>query len=184
MSTAGRGAAAISILIDTHNRPRENAQFKLLLDAFKMLFISDYSDCLAKKRLNIPRGRKLENILFEEEIRNLLSDDEDRQTEDHLPFEDLLDSYLDKKRRRRQEIHPDCLFGNVTDGLDPCTSEGFWDPWHKDDIMRSFWFYAYDGSLTEPPCYPFVGWRIVDTPMLISRKQLNDLRSLIFLHQT
>ena len=29
-----------------------------------------------------------------------------------------------------------------------------WDPWHK-SILRSIWFFGYEGSLTEPPCSEF-----------------------------
>jgi carbonic anhydrase len=29
-----------------------------------------------------------------------------------------------------------------------------WDPFHE-TIVRSLWFYGYEGSLTEPPCSEF-----------------------------
>ena len=48
--------------------------------------------------------------------------------------------------------------------------------------MRSIHFYGYTGSLVEPPCTQFAEWRIMDTPMLVSRKQLFQMKNLIFRH--
>uniref|UniRef100_A0A7S4RT30 Alpha-carbonic anhydrase domain-containing protein n=1 Tax=Ditylum brightwellii TaxID=49249 RepID=A0A7S4RT30_9STRA len=65
---------------------------------------------------------------------------------------------------------------------DPLTPPGRWDPWHGTHIKRSIWFYAYKGSLTEPPCTPFVQWRIMDTPMLLSIEQIIQLKRILFNH--
>mmetsp|Transcript_8820 Transcript_8820/g.11722 ORF Transcript_8820/g.11722 Transcript_8820/m.11722 type:complete len:347 (-) Transcript_8820:207-1247(-) len=63
---------------------------------------------------------------------------------------------------------------------DPFTSKGQWDPMHPKFIMRSIHFYAYKGSLTEPPCTPFAHWYIIDTPMQLSGKQIDRLETVLF----
>ena len=56
-----------------------------------------------------------------------------------------------------------------------------WDPWHK-SILRSIWFFGYEGSLTEPPCSEFVEWRIIREPAYISTRQLYRLKNILFNH--
>ena len=56
-----------------------------------------------------------------------------------------------------------------------------WDPWHK-SILRSIWFYGYEGSLTEPPCSEFSEWRIMREPAYISTQQLKRLKNILFNH--
>lgn len=58
---------------------------------------------------------------------------------------------------------------------------GVFNPWHY-EIIRSAWFYGYEGSLTEPPCSEFVEWRIIDAPAMISRDQLKQMQNLLFGH--
>lgn len=56
-----------------------------------------------------------------------------------------------------------------------------WFPYHP-LLTPSPWFYAYAGSLTEPPCTEFVNWRIIRRPMLISMEQLEQLKHLLMNH--
>jgi len=65
---------------------------------------------------------------------------------------------------------------------DPFTSPGQWDPLDPKKIMRSHYFYGYKGSLTEPPCTPFAHWYIIDEPMLLSTRQIEQLKSILFDH--
>ena len=58
---------------------------------------------------------------------------------------------------------------------------GAFNPWHP-AIIRSAWFFGYEGSLTEPPCTEFVEWRIIDVPALISKDQLGQMQTLLFGH--
>jgi len=172
ISTAGRGAVAVSILMDLHPDDEDNPTFGIALNEFKKEFNKDITACIEKMRGG---GRKLtDSQVSIENLEKLI----------FLPppppsgsiFTDLANSETDLG------VHPDCLTGNIADGGDPCTSPGFWDPWHPRDILRTDWFYGYDGSTTEPPCYPIATFRIMDTPMLISRSQLTDLKKLIFFH--
>ena len=47
-------------------------------------------------------------------------------------------------------------------------------------MMTSIWFWGYEGSTLIPPCYPFVEWRIIETPMTISTKQHEQLKKILF----
>lgn len=58
---------------------------------------------------------------------------------------------------------------------------GIWDP-HHPLLVPTIWFYRYDGSLTEPPCGEWVSWFIADTPMEISKRQLEKLKTILFTH--
>jgi hypothetical protein len=56
-----------------------------------------------------------------------------------------------------------------------------WDPYHP-MLIPTYWFYGYDGSLTEPPCTEFVSWFVMDAPMVISPGQLEQLKTILFNH--
>ena len=56
-----------------------------------------------------------------------------------------------------------------------------WHPYHP-DLMRTIYFYGYDGSLTEPPCTEIVSWFVMDEPMIIDQNQLNQMKNILFNH--
>jgi hypothetical protein len=58
---------------------------------------------------------------------------------------------------------------------------GVWSPYNP-KLIPTFWFYGYDGSLTEPPCSEFVSWFIMDKPMIISPGQLQQMKDILFTH--
>jgi carbonic anhydrase len=60
-------------------------------------------------------------------------------------------------------------------------SQGIWDPNHE-MLVPSIHFWRYDGSLTEPPCGEWVSWFISDTPMKISKEQLERMKQVLFTH--
>ncbi|CAB9506294.1 expressed unknown protein [Seminavis robusta] len=47
------------------------------------------------------------------------------------------------------------------------------------NLWPSSWYYSYTGSLTAPPCLGKVHWRIMDTPLSISRRQYKQLTHLL-----
>lgn len=54
-----------------------------------------------------------------------------------------------------------------------------WSPFSP-RIVNSIYFYAYQGSLTEPPCSEWVSWRVLDKPMEIATSQLIQLKEILF----
>ena len=58
---------------------------------------------------------------------------------------------------------------------------GIWHPYHE-SLIPTYWFYGYDGSLTEPPCTEIVSWFVMDTPMKIAPQQLEQMKNILFSH--
>mmetsp|Transcript_50738 Transcript_50738/g.57467 ORF Transcript_50738/g.57467 Transcript_50738/m.57467 type:complete len:755 (+) Transcript_50738:294-2558(+) len=54
-----------------------------------------------------------------------------------------------------------------------------WYPYHE-SLIPTYYFYGYDGSLTEPPCTEIVSWFVMDTPMTISKNQLEQMKHILF----
>jgi len=52
---------------------------------------------------------------------------------------------------------------------------------YSDAFMTTIFFYRYDGSLTEPPCTPNTWWVMME-PMIISLRQLEQIKYLLFTH--
>lgn len=57
-----------------------------------------------------------------------------------------------------------------------------WDPLEPFYMYNSIHFWGYSGSITEPPCFQAVHWRVIDVPMRISIKQHIQLKALMFDH--
>jgi len=57
-----------------------------------------------------------------------------------------------------------------------------WDPMLPWFLYRSVHFWGYSGSITEPPCFQGVNWRVLDVPMRISMRQLFQLKRIMFDH--
>ena len=54
-----------------------------------------------------------------------------------------------------------------------------WNPYHE-SLIPTYYFYGYDGSLTEPPCTEIVSWFVMDKPMIISKNQLEQMKYILF----
>jgi len=161
-------APVISIMMDFHPLDKPNEHFQLALDEWQAVWQKDYLECELRER----KERRATETLMEkvkswvapaskqEELRQSTILDE--------PAEEL--EGLRRNLRAARKMQEEATFA--------------WDPYKKDEIMRSIHFFAYSGSLTEPPCTEFVDWRILDTPMLISRRQLFQMKTLLFKHRS
>ena len=158
-----RGAPAVTVLFDLHPENQKNKRFQILLDAFQDVYDRDMAQCRARRR----RQRRLgaffggKRDVSEEEEDEL---DINRSTWLDEPWEeeDRFQRSLREAERRVQNVRK-------------------FNPWSS-DIVRTLWFFGYEGSLTEPPCTEFIEWRILDTPALINRKQYWQLKVLLFDH--
>ncbi|OEU08765.1 putative carbonic anhydrase [Fragilariopsis cylindrus CCMP1102] len=54
-----------------------------------------------------------------------------------------------------------------------------WNPYHE-SLIPTYYFYGYDGGLTEPPCTEIVSWFVMDKPMIISKNQLEQMKYILF----
>ena len=68
---------------------------------------------------------------------------------------------------------------NEEDSDDVTTTKRRWSPFFP-RIINSIYFYAYQGSLTEPPCSEWVSWRVLDKPLEISTQQLMQMKDILF----
>jgi hypothetical protein len=50
------------------------------------------------------------------------------------------------------------------------------------DLWPTIFFYRYKGSITAPPCSEIVNWRVLDEPLVISRRQYKTLAKLMAGH--
>jgi carbonic anhydrase len=50
------------------------------------------------------------------------------------------------------------------------------------DLWPTIFFYRYRGSITAPPCSEIVNWRVLDEPLVISRRQYKALAKLMAGH--
>jgi len=171
LAESGRGAAAISILMDYHPKNRSNMQ--LAIDEFQRVYDAYLEACKRKRRR---RGQ----VLFEKSLLDAIF-------EENEYFQKWVgeDKNVTASKGFDAQVHTIDVRNLQDEGKEdkvPLTTPGKWDPFSARYIMRSIWFYGYRGSLTEPPCTPFVQWRIIDTPMLLSREQILQLKSILFNH--
>ena len=50
------------------------------------------------------------------------------------------------------------------------------------DLWPTIYHYRYRGSITSPPCSEIVSWRVLDEPLIISRRQYKTLARLLNTH--
>ena len=152
-----RGAPVVSVLFDIDPEEKDNFQLGLLIDEFQKVFDKDEAECENYVRLQ----RHLE-ATFAGRTGSADSPQStwlDEPEEEEAKFRAKL-SHL----RRRAQFHRK------------------WNPFNP-EIMTSPWFYGYEGSLTEPPCTEFVEWRIMLKPALISTRQLEQMKTILFKHR-
>ena len=141
-----------------------NAYLQVALDAFQYQYDLDRAKCAD----NMRRGRKLATD-FQSQLNSVLNN----STSEVLGYHEIWGDYstlLDNEEFIQEgEQHRRRMQGGV------------WNP-HSDWLIPTYWFYGYDGSLTEPPCTEIVSWFIMDTPMIIGRTQLDQIKNLIFTH--
>jgi len=164
---------AVSILIDADGE--HNAHFQVLLDYFQEKF--DRDSRLCENRRRGARALLEERASERRRLRGGDGDDEDEDASEGADapasggegdagpsiYRRLHDAFLSLTRRREQR-------------------RIYWDPLEPGAIYRSIWFWAYSGSTTEPPCFEEVKWRVHDVPMKITKRQLVQLKRLMFDH--
>ena len=160
-------APVISIMMDFHPLDKPNEHFQLALDEWQAVWQTDYLECELRER----KERRATATLMEK-VKSWIAPPSKQELRQSTildePAEEL--GNIRRNLRAARKMQEEATFA--------------WDPYKKDEIMRSIHFFAYSGSLTEPPCTEFVDWRILDTPMLISRRQLFQMQTLLFKHRS
>ncbi len=153
---------AISVLIRAQPNGH-NAYLQTAIDAFQHESDLHRAECSGKLR----NSRQLvadfhRSVVGEEATQKLINEDYQNWAE----YSTLLD---DPEFQERGKEH------------DRLLTSGIWNPFHF-DLIPTYWFYGYDGSLTEPPCTEIVSWFVMDTPMIISPEQLDQMKTILFNH--
>jgi len=155
-----RGAPVISVLFDIHPEEEDHHRIGQMIDEFQKVYDADLAECEDFRRKQRRLGAWADDTLgagskIAEEARSTWLDE---PVEEETKFRENLTNL----RRRAQEFRR-------------------WNPFHE-TIVRTIWFYGYEGSLTEPPCSEFVEWRIMLEPALISSRQLFQMKNILFNH--
>ena len=176
---------ALSVLIEIDSTEM-NGHFQVMLDYFQDKFDEDASLCLrrrTKARALLGRGKngksntKLRGMSSSSSIDNEVVDETTEHAKEEggastasslgsFLYQKLHDSFLRhiQRRQRRTERLPT------------------WNPLEPWYVLRSIHFWGYSGSITEPPCFEEVHWRVIDVPMKIHFNQYLQLKRLTFDH--
>lgn len=149
---------AISILFSVDPNGH-NTILQQAIDAFQHEYDVDQAKCGQRKK----RDRKLISDFHSAVTRgNSTRSETDYEVWDEFST-DLDDPAFEKRERNARQL-----------------TEKF-HPYHG-DLIRTVYFYGYDGSLTEPPCTEIVSWFIMDEPAIMSPQQLAQMKHILFTH--
>jgi len=201
--TKERDFEALSILINAGESDEfghdDNSHFQILLDFFQREFDYHVWVC-AEAEAAAAAKVVVENddgpttttdddgtATMNDDIEVWDNDDDQRNDDDDdVPSDD--DNNSDNWRpRRTTNLRP----SSITETASASSSQNsrhlrrdpfLWDPLEPWYMLNSIHFWAYEGSITEPPCFQDIHWRVIDVPMKISMKQYFQLKRLMFDH--
>jgi hypothetical protein len=148
-------------MIDFNETSPHNEALALAIDRFWVTFNRNAAECgrlLQKDRNLVSRVRGMLGL-------EMKDDNTDYESWDK--FSTLMDapeSTVDRNNRLggkgKNENHRD-LQEHIDVGLennDRARNPNAWDPYDRDWLVQSVWFWYYSGSLTEPPCSTINDW--------------------------
>ena len=151
MHSGGKGAAVITALMEIHPLNKRNSHLQKLINEFQTTFDEDMLKCQNQKR----KERELQSLESSTGKKSVSS----LRGKNRLAGKEKFPSYSKRKTFYPRQL--DRIKFDHDDPSDPYTSFGRWDPYDP-ELITSLWFYGYEGSLTEPPCTPFLSWRVMD----------------------
>lgn len=148
----------MSILLDLHENDKNNAHLQRAIDEWQGVYDKNRQLCKDPTRRN----------LKERNVKSQLADRTELFKYDLLNHtHNALNGTLDESRKLEDKTP----FGKYG-----------WDPFHP-SLETTIYHWGYLGSLTEPPCSTFVAWRILTEPAYISKKQLEQMKKILFSNQ-
>jgi len=154
----------VSILLALHPNDNDNKHLQKVINEWQSIYDDNENRCKVSKKRNIRnlknrRSRKPKDLVGSVIEHSSLWWIKSNATM-HLP--------VNISKGVRRELIDESPFGR-----------GGWDPFHR-DLERTIYFWGYWGSLTEPPCSTFVAWRVLTEPAYISRRQLEQMKTILF----
>jgi carbonic anhydrase len=143
--------ATVSVLIDASAR-QDNSDFQFLLDGWQQVV---NGKCTARRQLQ--REQLLRKSALTTEMK-------------------VINSEVGSKKEQRDRRAQTCQADRFGRGCEPLGPRKRMYPYN---MWPSIHYYSYEGSITAPPCSKIVHWRILDEPMLISRRQYKQLAKLL-----
>jgi hypothetical protein len=157
--------AAVSVLLDASGL-KDNPKLQEYIDKWQAVSDEVLSNCTNTRRLE---NLDSENDAHHEEVNK--SDQRNRKR----------NHWTDVEKRRLEGMDVEG-YASAKDEITPEEEEAGWGPRRHlfpYDIWPTIYFYRYKGSLTVPPCSEIVSWRVLDEPLVISRRQLKHLARLL-----
>jgi len=152
MSDRGRGMTGVTNLVEIDTFERDNKHFNRVIAAFFGIYKENHAAC--RKRRD--RQRELRDNGM----------DGSNLTEPMIDYyqEPILNITTEYERLLSHVRSKDDQMFNV---------------FHH-DIMTDIYFWAYQGSILEYPCYPIMNWRVMSKPMKLATRQLDILKRMFF----
>jgi len=176
-----RTLEAMSILIEVDNTEGKNPHMQKLIDYFQKKFDRDQDMCknkqvVARKLFDVSRMNGADSEQIKSKLRGL-------NTKDSGSNEPVMSKPPPQFKVEEETDVSHGIVDRFLNLLQRRTGPDWrWDPFEPWFIMRTIHFWAYSGSITEPPCFEDVNWRILDVPMKITYGQLIQLKKLMFDH--
>ena len=138
-----------------------NAEFQEILDQFQLVYDFDLATCNAAT-LNRRRAASqfYSELIMKGEEEGDAADEDDEDQEWEQDYSTPLDDpdFIRRLQRPGHRFNP-----------------------YTEAFLTTVYFFRYNGSTTEPPCYPLTWWVMIK-PMIISFEQLNQIKYLLFTH--
>jgi hypothetical protein len=148
-------------MIDFNETSPHNEALALAIDRFWVTFNRNSAECgrrLQKDRNLVSRVREMLGLDMKDDTIDYESWDKFSTLMDAPESIDHKKSRLGgkgkKKNHRKLQEHIDA--GIEMD--DRARNPNAWDPYDRDWLVKSVWFWHYHGSLTEPPCSIINDW--------------------------
>ena len=178
-----RKVSTVSVMLDASGW-EDNAKLQAYIDEWQAYADEIQSEC-SRRKLGVDRQARNPASGISSDLSTGTDDAENmfsspmtaRRAADDIEHRDGRDSNATNRRSRRVE---DAVEGDGTNAT--LEEEEIRGPRRKMfpyDIWPTIYFYRYQGQLTAPPCSEIVVWRILDEPLLISRKQYKQLARLL-----
>ena len=188
--------ATVSVLVEATAR-RDNPEFQWMLDQWQEVADGMDRDCretsggggrrqrravatsatMKGREERIERRRKLIKEHGADVIANFTSQTEEDYVRKYFGSDGQMLNHQQQRQHRRAQ------YGEDSCRADPrghgCPGYGKRRKAFPHTLWPTIYYFGYRGSITAPPCSDIVNWRILDVPLEISKRQYQQLTTLM-----